>query len=187
MNVVLEALIECYRVEVESRGRVFSLDEHTKSSLQKIAGWLTNENSKPGLLLFGTVGNGKTTALRATYRLAELVFSDRSAYSRRDTGNRVIEAKLLENISIQTMSELSTSERLFIDDAGTESEEIKNYGNAITPLADIICKRYNNQKFTIISTNLKMEEMRDKYGDRVYDRIIEMFNRIAYNAPSYRS
>lgn len=57
-------LRECYIAEVMRRRMQFIDDEATQSHIEKAAKWLTG-NHKPGLLLHGTVGNGKTTLVRA--------------------------------------------------------------------------------------------------------------------------
>ena len=43
---------------------------------------------------------------------------------------------------------------LGIDDLGTEPSEVSDYGNVYTPVIDLLTKRYEEQLFTIITTNL---------------------------------
>ena len=43
---------------------------------------------------------------------------------------------------------------LGLDDLGTEQSEVLDYGNVYTPVIDLLTKRYEEQLFTIITTNL---------------------------------
>ena len=43
---------------------------------------------------------------------------------------------------------------LGLDDLGTEPSEVLDYGNVYTPVIDLLTKRYEEQLFTIITTNL---------------------------------
>jgi DNA replication protein DnaC len=42
------------------------------------------------------------------------------------------------------------------------------------------------QLFTIITTNLTPSEIREKYGDRIADRMNEMMVKIIFNNDTYR-
>ena len=43
---------------------------------------------------------------------------------------------------------------LAIDDLGTEPVEVMDYGNIITPVINLLTKRYEAHLFTIVTTNL---------------------------------
>ena len=47
-------------------------------------------------------------------------------------------------------------------------------------------KRYKNNLPTIIATNLTFEDIGKVYGDRLQDRMREMFAMITYKEQSYR-
>ena len=40
--------------------------------------------------------------------------------------------------------------------------------------------------FTLATSNLSDEEMRERYGIRIYDRMEEVFDRLYYKQASYR-
>ena len=82
--------------------------------------------------------------------------------------------------------ELVQNEMLAIDDLGTEPVEVMDYGNIITPVIDLLTKRYEAQLFTIVTTNLNPKEIRKRYGDRIADRLNEMMEKIVYRNPTYR-
>ena len=61
-----------------------------------------------------------------------------------------------------------------IDDLGVEPTTVKHYGNEIMPLADILHRRADERKVTIVVTNLDKELILDRYRERVYDRMRDM-------------
>lgn len=82
--------------------------------------------------------------------------------------------------------ELVQDDMLAIDDLGTEPVEVMDYGNIITPVIDLLTKRYEAQLFTNVTTNLDPKDIRKRYGDRIADRLNEMMAKIVYRNPTYR-
>ena len=81
---------------------------------------------------------------------------------------------------------LKTAKYVSIDDLGTEPVSVKNWGTDTTPVIDVIYHRYNAMKVTVLSTNLNMDAIRSTYGERVFDRICEQYDRISFNFQSFR-
>lgn len=75
---------------------------------------------------------------------------------------------------------------LAIDDLGVEPVETQAYGNIYYPVIDVLTKRYDKQLFTMITTNLTPAEIRDKYGERIADRLNEMMAKIIFRNETYR-
>lgn len=68
------------------------------------------------------------------------------------------------------LSGLANADLLVLDDLGTEQ-----YSNwTISKIYNIIDSRYRNGLPIIITTNYSIEELKDKYGERTVDRILEM-------------
>ena len=67
--------------------------------------------------------------------------------------------------------ELAQNEMLAIDDLDTEPVEVMDYGNIITPVINLLTKRYEAHLFTIVTTNLYPKEIHKRYGDRIADRL----------------
>lgn len=179
-------LLESYRVVVAKRGSSLVEDTDTTDKVRKAARWMTS-GSKPGLLLYGRVGNGKTTLVRAMSELVRLAHY--SALSSEAKHVRFITATDLAKMAKDRPGDFEKTirvEMLAIDDIGTEPETVKHYGNVITPITEAIFCRYDAQLFTLCTSNLDMEGMRTRYDERFYDRMIEMFNRVGYNNGSYR-
>jgi len=179
-------LRECYISEVQKRGLIFKEDRHTAEHLDKAAKWLAG-NFKIGLILYGTVGNGKSTLSRAISRLIDLLYE--SPYSNERKFVISVSALELANISKnepERFENLKKAELLAIDDVGVEPSIIKVWGNEISPFVDTIYYRYDRQLFTIMTSNLNAEELANKYGERIADRFTEMFDKIPFENHTYR-
>ena len=71
---------------------------------------------------------------------------------------------------------------LIVDDLGTE---ITNNFVA-SQLFSCLNERNLRQKSTIISTNLSLEEIRDRYSDRIFSRITSSFSLCKLTGPDIR-
>lgn len=55
-----------------------------------------------------------------------------------------------------------------------------------TPLIDLIATRYEEQLYTIFTTNLTPAQLEEKYGKRIVDRLNEMVEKVVFENESYR-
>lgn len=202
---VAPLLADSYAALVASRGGELQDDDATRRNIARVARWLTSDSTKPMLMLYGGVGNGKTTMARA---IALLSRSLRSAYeeaSRNERDTKRADALYIQATRIrvpvirtaQDIASLAGSRReeyeavvrrgfLIVDDLGCEPAVVKNYGTEVTPVTDLIYKRYDEMSPTVVTTNLTKSAIREIYGDRVADRFNEVFETIGYQEKSYR-
>lgn len=82
----------------------------------------------------------------------------------------------------QVIGALKNAELLVIDDLGTEQSTEWSASKVFT----IIDSRYRNKLPTIITTNLNVEMLSDRYGERTIDRVIEMCTIIEHKGESLR-
>lgn len=173
---------------MSSRGIKTKPDQVTLSNITKAAYWLT-AGSKDGLLLYGTVGSGKSTMGRSICQLVRTYHSSALKSEQRlvamITAEELAELRKDED-KIGSFEHFKTSPMLFIDDLGIESANVKSWGNEYTPLIEVLYHRYDRRLFTIITSNLDDQAIKDRYGDRILDRFTEMFDKIAYTQNSYR-
>lgn len=183
------------KAEVERRGGKISLDDDTRNHILSAAKWLVTPNAKFGLMLCGLYGNGKTTLAKAIAYLVEYVTEREHGFTHRSC-MQIITAKNICRLCAageKFKEQLDAYEALFkapmlvIDDLGEEPMEIMVYGMIHTPLIDLISERYSRQLLTIITTNLNTDEIKAKYGPRIYDRFKEMLTSIIFENDSYRS
>lgn len=158
--------------------------EDNEPYIRKLAEWLTAPEY-PGLIIFGMVGNGKTTLVNA---VADVVnnLGDGSPNSWMTTIDATRLAALAKTDE-EKMRDYIRKPILAVDDLGTEQEVIKNFGNVLNPAVELLLYRYKYRLPTILTTNLRPGEIRYRYGDRVADRMNEMFTRITIKNSTYRS
>ncbi len=179
VNEIPEMLQICYENEVKKRGMNYSND--IKDYINKVATWLL-ETNKTGLFLYGSVGNGKTTMILAIKKLIEVLYLGQF-------GVQIISSLTLSELvrnDEANFNLIKKSYLLAIDDVGCEPSIVKNYGNEISPLTDIIYYRYDKQLFTLITSNLDKKDIEIKYGNRISDRMNEMFDFVAFTNKTYR-
>ena len=181
-------LLAAYQAEVERRHRVFERNEHFDEQLNLIANYLTGGSKKFGLMFCGLCGNGKTTWAKALQLLA-------SGLNLKNPINNLYyvfplwNAKDLATRSKGNYSDWRNVMRyqlMIVDDLGTEPREVMEFGNVYTPLIDLITTRYEEQLYTIFTTNLTPAQLEEKYGKRIVDRLNEMVEKVVFENESYR-
>lgn len=183
-----------YKADVEKKGCEFVKTENLRSQLRSIAR-LMYGNRRWGLLIRGPFGNGKTTAVEAIKHVINRMTSDHF-FGEGD----IYEWEWMRNVSAREMVSMFIHDRdeggftdikrrrwLAIDDVGNDPAEITVYGTKFYPFLELIDYRYEHRLPTVISTNLKKEEIIRHYEDgRLADRINEMFNAITFRDKSFR-
>ena len=146
------------------------------------------EEPKRGYLLHGNPGTGKT--LMGCIALNELML--RWAKPGRFLSlSRTYFQKLRDTYSADSeryghtwsiLEELCTMPYLVLDDfgiqRGTEWE--------IEMLYDLVDARYGDQRFTVVTTNQPLDELKDLAKGRIYSRLVEMCHPIPMDGPDYR-
>ena len=179
------------QVEIELRRNTYQDQPELQKHIWAIAELFTLPTNKFGIMLCGSVGNGKTTMMRALQNL--LIHLDISIWhntSFETLGMKIISAKELGSlIRVDSKNSLHYQEltMLGIDDLGEEEATMMDYGNRVTPVIDLLSSRYDRMMFTVVTTNLTPKQIRSTYGDRIADRFNEMMLIIPYESPSFRT
>lgn len=75
---------------------------------------------------------------------------------------------------------------VFIDDLGHEIMDQKHFGTSYPVLAHVIKLAYENKHPLYATTNLNVEELTQRYGVRIIDRLKEMGGIVVLEGPNYR-
>lgn len=205
---VERGLRRAYEQQVAKRGLVCEDTDELSAKLSQVAGWLTSVNTRPGMLLYGGVGNGKTTMVRA---IAAHIWSLRTSAEelvkecnpiRTTEQADKAQAQIFDAMlhlpkpmfyTARAICELDEASRknlergfLIIDDLGCEPSVVNVYGTKMTPVLNLIFARYDNMTPTIATTNLSLDEIGEIYGERALDRFNEVFARIGFCGRSFR-
>lgn len=189
-----EFLLAAVIAEVQFRYRKFVYNEFIDDQLRQMAKWLTIVTPKFGIVLCGGCGNGKTTMLKALQNLIRRLQIRKPTATTESLYGAYYGVTIVDALQITQLckanhtkySELAQDDMLAIDDFGTEPVEVMDYGNIMTPVIDLLTKRYEAQLFTIVTTNLDPKDIRKRYGDRIADRLNEMMAKIVYRNPTFR-
>ena len=137
------------------------------------------------LFFYGTVGTGKSFLSGCVAE--ELLKSGHSVIYFSSLGlfdslaRYTFDTKANESL-YNFCEDLYTCELVILDDLGTE---VTNSFVA-SQLFSLLNERHLRRKSTIISTNLSLEELRDRYSDRVFSRITSNFSLCKLTGPDIR-
>lgn len=205
-NELTQLLTECYALQVQQRGREFILDKTTKENIDSVVWWL-KDSKKPGLLLYGSYGSGKTTMCNAIRILfgAIIMINDEKKNNRgmfNEADNKAMDyiSRWIKYPHMTTASNIvslaskdpveyentTKQQYLIIDEFGRESIEANNFGTKSEPIIEIIGTRYDRMQTTIVTSNMDDAGIEAKYTGYVSDRFNEIFDKISYENQSYR-
>ncbi len=154
------------------------IQKNTLSSLYLLCqNWVNNfsKTKKSLICILGQVGIGKTTlAISIANELLEQEYS--VFYATAFDINNIFVDKKFNKLSDESLyDDAIASDLLIIDDLGVEVSNTigKEY------LFNVIDSRTNNNKKTIICSNLNMEEIESKYDTRIASRLSNKENTIS--------
>ena len=158
--------------------------------IDRMAAWLAGDSSKFAAVLCGGCGNGKTTLVKAFQNLLSYLNIPVPDGHGKTYGMRICDAREIAGIARTDYPAFLTLARmpmLAIDDVGIEPLEVMEYGNVVSPIVELLTKRYDEQLFTLMTTNLTPDGIRKRYGDRIADRLNEMAVVIPFKNATYRT
>ncbi len=120
-----------------------------------VISWLTDTQGK-GLFLIGNCGRGKSVILTG---VLPLIFN-----AKKGKILKPIPARKLHNVTEYK------SPFIVIDDIGTE-EIVNDYGTKIDAVENAIFEAEDDLKMLLLTSNLDASAIKERYGERIYDRI----------------
>ena len=138
----------------------------------RVAEWLSDNKGK-GLFLYGNCGRGKT--MLAKYIIPALLLVE--------CGKIVNYYDILD---LKTkFDEVIRYKILVVDDIGTE-EVLVSFGNKTDIFSEIMDMVEKKSKLVIVTTNYQKNQLEERYGKRVLDRIIATTFRVCFTGKSFR-
>lgn len=185
----LEKIIKEAKTKIEG----FNLSSEELEIYKQLSMYFTSDpgfkgSLKKGLLLFGNIGCGKTTALKLFMFNPKQSFAIFPCRRVADEFTREGTEALMKYTGMIFINqpELYYGQKsvgICYDDLGTE-HTAKHFGNERNVMAEIILTRYEIEQhngYNIhMTTNLKAEQIKELYGERVSSRMREMFNIIRF-------
>ncbi len=187
---VRDALLAAVQAEVACRRRTFFMTDALSEQIGRLVPLLTGESPKFTAVLCGDCGSGKTTLVKAFQNLLCYLNIPVPNGHGKVWGLRLCDAKAtayLARTDYPVFLTLMRAPMLTVDDVGIELLEVMEYGNMVSPMVELLTKRYDEQLFTLLTTNLTPEGIRRRYGDRIADRLNEMAVVIPFKNSSYRA
>ena len=172
--------------KAESCGIDFKIEDENKLPVELLLEYFSNNpefekkgySLKKGIMLYGKLGVGKSTLMRLLARNDKLNYNsvncrEISLGYEKDGVNSIWQ--YIEKESNRSMG-------YCFDDLGVESDK-PNYGIMANVMADVLLLRYEHGApfyRTHVATNLTADQLKARYGDRLFSRFKEMFNVISF-------
>lgn len=193
--------IECFK-QIEPN---FTIDKRNKKLISVLYAYVWNRlgravegsllEANKGLFLYGSIGTGKSTILKALRAYENYINQYCFAFSNNLLSYQFVSAtEIALNYSqkgiegIVGYTERDCMYNLAIDELGRESDDAKHFGTNLNVIQTVLQLRYEqrNNFITHVSTNLQLEDISARYGDYIADRVKEMFNIIPMSGESRR-
>lgn len=193
-----------------AKGKIWIWDAQTSWMVRNMMYYFANDERindegesgwdlRKGILLYGNVGVGKTWLFEVFRYIAR---KHLVACGKNFKMNKCMDISKMHNTvrwKISKGIQLAPDEKLdrymvdnwCFDDFGEEPLEINDFGNKTVLMEDIILERDAHfaagRYLTHATTNLSLEEIKERYGLRLFDRMMQMMNAVEWKGESKRS
>jgi DNA replication protein DnaC len=145
-----------------------------------------NGDLNKSILLMGWTGSGKTEIMQIFHIYSIVLKTNRTiAYL---GCNSIIDSFAEQGITC--LGKANRDYDIILDEFGEDSGKHYHFGSLEDPISSLLLKRYivwqSNDFKTHLITNLDPAGLQARFQERVYDRMIEMYNTIVLNGKSFR-
>jgi DNA replication protein DnaC len=138
----------------------------------EVAKWLT-DNKGRGLLCIGNCGRGKTLICG---KIIPVLLNHHC--------NKVVSCYDAQQLNAD-LDAVKQKHIIYVDDIGTEFLSVK-YGEKRLSFAELVDEAEKKGKLLIITTNLSLSELQQKYGERTVDRLRAITTPVVFKGDSLR-
>lgn len=152
----------------------FEIDDNNREVINQLYYWLTRKkcimNQELGIIVNGAYGCGKSILMEAFC----MVFNDITPSERgKVTTVHAIElAEQIKKVGVIPYARVP----MLIHDLGREKWEMKDFGNSINPISDLLALRAEYGSMTFGTTNMTKDEFGTAYKGFITKRIFEHVN-----------
>jgi len=188
---------------IDRENRKFEFDHKNKYVVEFFISFFFNHEKleklggdfRKGIFLYGSYGSGKSLLFEILEYLYQKI---KKPILRVKTVNTI---RLVDEYrsELSRLGQLASNDQtiyqkmekgpIHFEDLGAE-KKINHYGNQTEVMSDILQLRYSRffktKCKTFITSNLTPEQVKKRYGERVYDRMFQMFNFLELNGESRR-
>lgn len=179
------------------KNRQFEVDDNNKKYLDIFCKYFADDPAfetehklelDKGLFVYGNPGTGKTSSFKIIQKIS-INYSLKNLWiPLKHTNDIVQDFNLSESKLKDNVIKYYTRGKYLFDDLGSEVEA-SNFGKEDIFIR-ILEHRYNEflnkGTKTFITSNLSFEDIKIRYGERIYDRLYQMFNQIKLRGESRR-
>lgn len=146
------------------------MSRYTEATIENLPTVLKNaietaKKERKGIFVYGGTGTGKTYflhALRNQFRVPVESWVEIMV----DIASAPYQGQYYP------IDRITEKDKYSIDDIGVEHQD--NQGKNVSMLYILINRMYNREGMLFLTTNLTLEQFRERYGDRILSRIVEM-------------
>lgn len=159
------AMFAVWVAQVPERYRRAALGDFEFEVVETVRGWIAGRVQRPGLVLAGPTGTGKT---RLGYAIARQLFVDQQIVTWSVMSMPMLLAALRPGGEDDAFAGLATLDLLVLDDVGAE----RPTDWTIEQLDALVDLRWRHGLPTAVTTNMRGPEFRAHVGDRVHSRLV---------------
>jgi DNA replication protein DnaC len=176
----------------QANGKVI-LNDEDKSNLKVIFNWLIgNEidlSLNKGLMFTGNWGTGKSIFIKGIILFINKYYS--IDILQNGISNPVYMlaqdmANLFKEDNVNEINKMKSTSIMAIDDLGYEPVEVNHFGTKCHPFEEVLMSRYDRKKTILLTTNLSLDQIGERYGWHIYDRLKQMTYILEFTGKSKR-